>query len=84
MLILPGEESGEPTNRAFLQHLFTAVQQPEMQPYNPGFSFEKKMKLVLHHPKTESAATPSALIGHYTELLHQLEESSKEENAEVL
>jgi len=42
------------------------------------------MKLVLHHPKTESAATPSALIGHYTELLHQLEESSKEENAEVL
>ena len=78
-LYLPeaGEE-GPQRGRAFLQHLFTAVQEPVLEPYRPAFRFEKKMKLVLHHPDGTDTA-PAALLKRYAGLLLELENASREE-----
>ncbi|WP_242664340.1 transcription-repair coupling factor [Chlorobium sp. N1] len=80
-LFLPeAKEEGPLAGRAFLQHLFTAVQEPVLEPYAPAFSFEKKMKLVLHHPAGADTAPP-ALLRRYTGLLQELESAAEKESA---
>ncbi|WP_238974618.1 transcription-repair coupling factor [Pelodictyon luteolum] len=80
-LILPdAREDGPVQGREFLQHLFTAVQEPSLEPYAPAFSFEKKMKLVLHHPPGADTA-PTDLLRRYTALIRELDTASREQNA---
>ncbi|NTU97505.1 MAG: transcription-repair coupling factor [Chlorobiaceae bacterium] len=75
-LFLPDQESGNLQRREFYQYLFTAVQEPWMQEFRPGFRFEKKMKLVLNHP--EGINDPEKLLPLYLELLKKLDAAAKE------
>ncbi|MBN1279348.1 MAG: transcription-repair coupling factor [Chlorobiaceae bacterium] len=75
-VFLPETEEENAEHLAFFQSLFSSVQQSWMVPFKPGFSMEKKMKLVLHRP-SQTPATPSELLATYTRLLLQLEEASK-------
>ncbi len=80
-LILPdAREEGPVRGKEFLQHLITAVQEPVLEPYAPAFSFEKKMKLVLHHPP-ESDTAPTELLKRYTALIGELDVAAREERA---
>jgi transcription-repair coupling factor (superfamily II helicase) len=81
-IFLPDSDGENTGNLAFFQSLFSSVQQPWIAPFRPGFSIEKKMKLVLHRPGS-IPATPDALLTAYTGLLQQLEAASKEETPET-
>ncbi len=80
-LFLPDQESGSLARREFYQYLFTAVQEPWMQEYRPGFRFEKKMKLVLSYPP--GIETPEKVIPCSMDLLKKLDAASKEEVREI-
>ncbi|TLU82980.1 MAG: transcription-repair coupling factor [Chlorobium sp.] len=75
-LFLPDQQNEHLSHREFYQYLFTAVQEPWMQEYQPGFRFDKKMKLVLNHPG-DSEKTPEMLILRYIGFFRKLEEASK-------
>jgi transcription-repair coupling factor (superfamily II helicase) len=80
-LFLPDQEHDNLNRRAFYQYLFTAVQEPWIEQYRPGFRFEKKMKLVLSHPA--GAEPPESLIPRYIDLLKRLDSASKETERET-
>ncbi|NTW82572.1 MAG: transcription-repair coupling factor [Chlorobiaceae bacterium] len=75
-LFLPDQQNEHLSHREFYQYLFTAVQEPWMQEFQPGFRFDKKMKLLLNHPSGPDT-TPEVLIHRYIELFRKLEEASK-------
>lgn len=77
-IFLPDSTEENTAHLAFFQSLFPAVQQPWMAPFRPGFSLEKKMKLVLHRP-ANTGPTPAILLTTYTALLQQLEGASKKQ-----
>lgn len=75
---LPDSDRQDTRHLLFFQSLFSSVQQPWIAPFRPGFSTDRKMKLVLHRP-ADISPEPSALLPAYTTLLKQLEEASREQ-----
>jgi transcription-repair coupling factor (superfamily II helicase) len=76
-MFLPDQTNESIANRSFFHYLFQAVQEPWLQNYKPGFKADKKMKLVLRHPKGR-ATSPAVLLQEYRDLLKKLDERSKE------
>lgn len=77
-IFLPDSTQENIDHLNFFQSLFPSVQQPWMKPFRPGFSLEKKMKLVLHRPEN-TPATPAALLAAYTDMLRQLRDAAQEQ-----
>ncbi|MBM3163423.1 MAG: transcription-repair coupling factor [Chlorobi bacterium] len=77
-IFLPDSNRENIAHLTFFQSLFASVQQPWMVPFRPGFSMEKKMKLVVNRPEN-TPAIPSELLKVYSGLLEQLEAASKEQ-----
>lgn len=76
-IFLPDNTEENNEHLAFFQSLFSSVQKPWMAPFMPGFSMEKKMKLLLHRPR-HIPAVPGQLLAAYTQLLLQLKEAAEQ------
>lgn len=77
-IFLPDSTQENIDHLTFFQSLFPSVQQPWMKPFRPGFSMEKKMKLMLRRPEN-TPATPEALLAAYTGVLSQLRDAAQEQ-----
>ena len=76
-LFLPDNTEENNEHLAFFQSLFSSVQKPWMAPFRPGFSMEKKMKLLLHRPH-HIPALPTELLAAYMQVLLQLKEAAEQ------